>query len=132
MGGKMDQKTKDGLQGFAIFAVGIAIWTSWPSTPKTPEEFLSERTKTYCTNSGLGRAQAEASSEAAITKKLKAPSTTEFGGDEAHYVKGCEWRVSGYVDAQNAFGARIRMPWVSSLTFHPEHDTYTISANLVQ
>lgn len=114
-----------------VVVLGFVAYCSL-APAKTPQELAALKTKDHCTANSYGRGLATSYSEDAIKEKLKAPATADFGGENARYVNGCEWLVSGYVDAQNSFGAKIRTPWVSSLTFHPERDTYTINANLVQ
>ncbi|HEX3850492.1 MAG TPA: hypothetical protein VHW01_05965 [Polyangiaceae bacterium] len=53
-----------------------------------------------------------------VTNSLKSPSTADFGslldgtyqsGDDCcHVLSGGAWRCSGWVDAQNSFGAKTR------------------------
>lgn len=45
-----------------------------------------------------------------VETKLKAPATAEFGGEDSFYV-GDDWTVTGWVDAENSFGALIRNTW---------------------
>jgi len=47
-------------------------------------------------------------------KRSKAPSSAKFGGDDTVNT-GDRWVVSGYVDAQNAFGASLRSPYTCHL-----------------
>lgn len=53
---------------------------------------------------------------ATVRQNLKAPSTAEFSNsaDPASSVRhygGPYWEASGYVDAQNSFGAMLRQDW---------------------
>jgi len=43
-----------------------------------------------------------------VRDRLRSPSSAEFGDEIAEVVDGATWRVTGYVDAQNGFGAMIR------------------------
>lgn len=56
------------------------------------------------------RAEVRAACHDWVRGKLKAPTTAKFSGDQ---VTGGpdEWTVTGYVDAQNSFGAQIRSAW---------------------
>jgi len=59
-------------------------------------------------------ASVEAISEAkeAVRAQLKSPSSADFGGTSIQAVQdGCDWTISGQVDAQNAFGATLRSPF---------------------
>lgn len=55
-----------------------------------------------------------------VKDALKSPSTAKFpiGGEAAYVVKrnGDDWIVSGYVDAQNRFGAVVRENWIATFT----------------
>lgn len=53
-----------------------------------------------------------------MKQKLKAPSTAEFPGYSDEYVTnlgGDEFKVNSYVDAENAFGAKIRVHFTMTL-----------------
>lgn len=54
-----------------------------------------------------------------VEDNLKAPSTAKFCSFtemEAKDLGGKRWEVSGYVDAQNSFGATVRQYWTVTLT----------------
>lgn len=51
--------------------------------------------------------EARAQCEDLVTTNLKAPASAEFGTIEATRSGG-EWIVTGYVDAENSFGAMLR------------------------
>lgn len=60
-----------------------------------------------------------------VERRLKAPSTADFGGFRdpdvtTARVSGCEFLSKGYVDAQNSFGAKIRTPYSVTLEYLPE------------
>lgn len=52
--------------------------------------------------------------EGFVKEKLRAPATAEFPscGEISAEQNGDAWTISGYVDAQNGFGANIRSSWV--------------------
>ena len=54
---------------------------------------------------------AQVTCEQAVTNGLKAPSTAKFGGEAAIQNSPTDFSVTGYVDAQNSFGAMIRTYW---------------------
>jgi hypothetical protein len=64
-----------------------------------------------------------------VEKKLKAPSTAEFGGEDSFYV-GDAWTVTGWVDAENSFGAPIRNTWSCEATWL-EGDNWSVSSTVV-
>lgn len=44
-----------------------------------------------------------------VREQLKAPATADFGGEG---ISGSgPWTITGYVDAENSFGAKIRTNW---------------------
>lgn len=54
-----------------------------------------------------------------VSGKLKSPSTAEFCSKSSATIKkvGDTWTVSGYVDAQNSFGATLRNDFTVKITF---------------
>lgn len=61
-----------------------------------------------------------------VKKNLKAPGTAQFGtADFSTTVEGVPIRVSGWVDAQNSFGALVRNRYSCLAT--PSGSTWTIS-----
>ena len=57
-----------------------------------------------------------------ISNRLKAPSTAEFEWNPTTNRIGDSWTVSGYVDAQNSFGAMIRSNYSIKITFSSKDD----------
>lgn len=54
-----------------------------------------------------------------VKDELKSPSTAKFSLDTSAYVverDGNDWRVSGYIDAQNSFGSTLREHWTVTFT----------------
>jgi hypothetical protein len=85
-----------------IAAVGLVMifsWISSTSSSSTPREYSEVDFLAYC--------------EQAVTAQLKAPATAVFQPDEIRYnnIKGTgpEYSLVGTVDAQNGFGALIRL-----------------------
>lgn len=64
---------------------------------------------------GGGESEAKVMAETFVRKQLKSPSTADFPWHPDEYtateIEKNVWRVSGYVDAQNSFGATIRTHW---------------------
>lgn len=50
-----------------------------------------------------------------VKERLKAPSTAEFSG-ESQSGSAPRWTVSGSVDAENSFGAKIRMSYTCTVS----------------
>jgi len=62
-----------------------------------------------------------ATAEEFIKQKLKSPSTAEFsslGESKVNQFENGECWVSGYVDAQNSFGAMIRNNYVVKMRYN--------------
>ena len=57
--------------------------------------------------------------EKAVEDKLKSPSTAKFCSYTqmtATNLSGDKWKITGYVDSQNSFGATVRQYWTVNLT----------------
>ena len=65
--------------------------------------------------------------EKAVKNNLKSPSTAEFCSHKEYSItcSGDTWTVSGYVDAQNSFGATLRNDFTVKFTFE-NSERYTI------
>nr|DAF36227.1 MAG TPA: zinc-ribbon domain protein [Caudoviricetes sp.] len=62
----------------------------------------------------------------AITKRLKAPSTADIEITEDKQLDN-EFTISGYVDAQNSFGAKIRNQFKAKVVYHPDKKVYMLA-----
>lgn len=65
--------------------------------------------------------------EKQVKAKLKSPSTAKFSAASETSVtrSGNTWRVTGWVDAQNGFGATLRNSYTVKIEF-ASSDTYTV------
>lgn len=59
--------------------------------------------------------EAQVMAEKFIKGRLRAPGTAEFGGERVAHLGGEKYLVTGYVDAQNAFGAKLRNQWICTV-----------------
>lgn len=62
-------------------------------------------------NSGCTKGAAYSAVKASVVEKLVAPATASFPSQSKFAIEktgNCRFSVSGYVDAQNSFGALIR------------------------
>lgn len=59
-----------------------------------------------------------------VEDRLKAPATADFSDEEATLLAG-SWTVTGNVDAENSFGAKIRESF-SCVVKHTGDDNYTL------
>ena len=58
-----------------------------------------------------------------IKRRLKAPATAEFGGEKvSSFSPPTKHLVTGYVDAQNAFGAKLRKRWACAVEKTGAHE----------
>ena len=69
-------------------------------------ELATKRMRELCARDDHGAAIQKA--QQAVSAQLRAPSTAQFGVDIRASHKGCDWLISGEVDAQNAFGGTVR------------------------
>jgi hypothetical protein len=98
-----------------VFALGAAV--VWAST--RPEPAPATSTKPTI-------AAAHSACEEAVELQLKAPGSATFGGREESAANvEIPIRVSGYVDAQNSFGALVRNRYSCLAT--PSGSTWTIT-----
>ena len=59
---------------------------------------------------------AERACKRAVESHLKAPATADFTVVSATKESSREWTVTGTVDAENSFGAKIRNNWICTAT----------------
>lgn len=106
------------LFGLGIFSNAFNDQTAKPPTPPTPQEIAAKQDD----SDEIG---AKTFAKIYVEKSLKAPSTAKFQNSADFAVapkkdkKGKRikdvWEVSGYVDAQNSYGAMIRTQWYVKL-----------------
>lgn len=85
------------------------------------------RRERYCNEEGQFYAYNRA--KEFVKTQLKAPASAEFGGFTdrgvtTYQTNGCLFSATGYVDAQNSFGAKIRSRYSVSLEFLPDVDRW--------
>jgi hypothetical protein len=73
----------------------------------------------------MGQIDAFVQSQTSVRRRLRAPSTASFPyasseGVRIENVSECQWRVSAYVDAENAFGGTIRTPYEVTIRRQPD------------
>lgn len=78
-------------------------------------------------NTSAGGYNAESVCEGSVKQQLKAPSTASFSGEEATGGP-TDYTVTGNVDAENSFGAKLRSTWTCSASH--DGDNWTGSATL--
>lgn len=68
-----------------------------------------------------------------VSNNLKSPSTAKFCKNSEYTVKcsGSSWTISGYVDAQNGFGATLRSKFTVGFTFSSSQE-YTIVSCVIE
>lgn len=83
-------------------------------------------------DTGGGEIEAKVTAESFVEKRLKAPASAEFPSRSEYKAAEIErnlWRVSGYVDAQNSFGAKLRSNWVVILRYEGKSQWTLISCD---
>lgn len=111
------EKTK-GMISLVVLAVVFCGFVFYPSGNGT-----GEGKDSY----GHDWAVAMTVAEKAVKSELKSPSSAEFSSknETTINVSGNTWTVSGWVEAQNSFGATIRNSYSVKFTFNSS-DKYTI------
>lgn len=67
---------------------------------------------------------AESACKEWVTDQLKAPATADFSNVEVKRYDDGRWRVAGEVDAENSFGATLRMSWSCYVGYDEDAETY--------
>lgn len=80
-------------------------------------------------DTSAGGYNAESVCEGSVKQQLKAPSGADFSGEEATGGPD-DYEVTGYVDAENSFGAKLRSAWTCSATH--SGDNWSASATLTE
>ena len=103
-----------GLIGLSILMILLAVWIFEPSTPAkdTPEETAD--------NYDIS---AYVESQALVKRYLKAPATATFPSkwDDGVEIQhnGTLVTIKSYVDSENSFGAKLRIPYFCAYTKSP-------------
>jgi hypothetical protein len=69
---------------------------------------------------GGGEIEAKVTAESFVQRSLKAPATAKFPSANEYVATRLDrqtWKVTGYVDAQNSFGAMLRSHWTVTLRY---------------
>lgn len=117
-----------------VLAVGAALLWLLPHSipPKQEEMFAPWQVRAVEINSPSYKARAFRMAQQFVKERLLAPSTAEFPGydqDSVEYLGNGTFRVSSYVDAQNAFGVKLRHHYTCVLHKSREDDyTWTLKA----
>src|SRR5579863_6173791 len=113
------KKIKAGPALTALFIGGAAVLMVRDcSSHNNPQERLA----TGCSQSNASMAFIMATNHF-VRDELAAPSTAEFTQSDVKYLGNCSFSVSGYVDAQNAFGAKLRHSFSANVRYNPDDDT---------
>lgn len=110
------EKKKEGEKvavGCLVFfgIAAVLVWLMWPSDNRTPAE--KQRQAAENAERSL-QAGARVSCQEFVKRQLRSPSTAKFPFTEQRIsrLRRNVYRVSGPVDAQNAFGATIRNRYI--------------------
>lgn len=91
----------------------------WKSTGTDMFERLAKKSISGSNKSKDSETEAKICAIKAVEDRLKAPSTADFcsySEMDATYLGNDRWKVTGYVDAENSFGAMVRQNWTVTLT----------------
>lgn len=116
--GKAPARPRDvalGCLGIAFLVLVLVIASRSSTEEKDP-------------NPGNDKISAMVTCEKFVRDRLKAPATTTFTGLRMMDRGEHHWSVTGYVDAQNGFGALIRNQFGCELTFEGLGKPWSASA----
>lgn len=108
-----------------VVIVGLIVLAVWwmfsPSQKKerTPIDDCTDQTAAYVMANEF------------VLQRLKAPSTAQFptmrsSGVSISHQGSCTHIVSGYVDAQNSFGAMLRTTYTATLQYQRERNSWRL------
>lgn len=91
----------------------------WESNGIGMFERLAKKSISGSNKSNDSETDAKICAKKAVEDRLKAPSTADFcsySEMDATYLGDDRWKITGYVDAENSFGAMVRQNWTVTLT----------------
>lgn len=93
--------------------------------------------KDNCNNDTNAKIGAYVASQYFIKSMLKSPSTAKFPSYSSqdvivNFEATCKFKVAGYVDSQNSFGATIRTRYIVDVTADPDEGGYGFSSPLIE
>lgn len=112
----------------AIF-VGVVSAANLLHVEATPEELVARAVSKHCTN---GSISARLTARDAVRRNLISPRSASFSDERVAHLGDCQLEATGFVYAQNAFGAEIRSVYIVSLQYHPERDTWDTLDVMIQ
>lgn len=82
-----------------------------------------------CEDDRSAKIGAYVASKSFVRERLKSPSTADFPAFHArgvivNFEKKCHFKVAGYVDAQNGFGATVRTRYIIDIEADPNDGGY--------
>jgi hypothetical protein len=117
--------------GLAIFLIiSFLAFLALNIRRMSPAEVAERNRNENCSNEGKWAAQS--ASEISVSKKLRSPSTAKFPVTESHVIwdGGCNFSVTGKVDAQNVFGAVLRRTYSAQAMYSPEIESWSVTSKL--
>jgi hypothetical protein len=108
---------------FISTAAALFVLLSFQSCTPTPYQLNNDKEGAYV------------AAEQAVERLLKAPASADFPAPSKATIQKISdtegFTIAAYVDAQNAFGAKIRTRWFCKVT-ETTRDHYDTSCNFVE
>jgi hypothetical protein len=81
----------------------------------------------FIQSAGGDASEATEQCQSRVEDKLKSPATAEFGDSSSSELgkTGDRWEVIGVVDAENGFGATVRLTYKCDMTYVEPMDAWT-------
>lgn len=121
-----------------VIWVAIAGFVYYDTRPPTPEQVAAKAEQKQATAEAKAAEKAKdavarchdeilawINAKEIVTKNLKSPASADFGprsDSTTHAYKDCKFEVSGWVDAQNSFGAKLRNRYTVLLQYQMDLD----------
>jgi hypothetical protein len=103
------------------FIVGLIVVFGDSNAERQEAQKAEEQAKRNCSDGPM----AFIMSQGFVKRELKSPSSAKFpyahdDGVSIQKTGECKFRVRGFVDAQNSFGAMIRTPYSIDMEYFPD------------
>ena len=120
---KLAQKRKKAL----IVLLSIIVIVPIVTLGIASRSITSSKSSTISDSYGNSKYLAITNAERVVESQLKVPSSATFSNVSAKLSTNNKWIISGYVEAQNSFGAKVKNSFTVELTAHGKNSFVTNS-----
>lgn len=116
----VEKRKKFGLKHVMIILGVFFVMALAGIGTETGDETAEDLNKAY-------PSEAVVMAEEFVKSRLKAPGTAEFNSydpDKVTEIEKNKFKVTGWVDAENSFGAKIRSNYLAVVRYEPEQEKW--------